>query len=905
MSRRSGRRLLLSSILSILLALSAAPSVLADDPSPEATPSVIVEDSASDPNGTQGPTDKPDSDNPGLGTPSSPPGADTTTPDTEGASSAPSADDPPLESLPPQSDSEDTFTETTDENAPVANPTNGIPALSIVLDDGATLAKVHEDKDVRWNSSIALADPNDASNNLTASGVQFKGRGNSTWTIFQKKPYQIKFSSKTSVLGMPKAKAWVLLANHADATFLRNNTAFTAANGLNLAGTPHESRFVDLTVNGEYLGLYQLTEKIEVGKDRLDLKDPTGVMVEMDNTYGHYETIKFNSTTSGTTFVLKDQVGDVSDDDVMDGNVAEGWNNIRTSINTFDKLIYAPNPDWNAISQVIDIESFARFFLLEEFASDSDVSVSSVYFYQDGPNDKLHVGPAWDFDIALGNCDSLFRGVLTDDNYVVNSKWYRDRGTDWYTQLFRMPEFVRLVNGVYDDLGRNAFAAATSSIPEQSQLLSQASSTNFTKWPTVLGRNSVIPQCERIVLPTAAQENQRLVNWTSERAAYMDTVYGDSTRPVLSVQVNTQSTSWHPAATGGMMQGTMGKSKRLEALRLDLLPGANGETVSGDVSVNAHVSGVGWQGWTSELAGTTGQAKAIEALQIKLTGDVALTYDIRYRVFVQSYGWLPWVSNGQNAGTVGQSKRVEAVQIQLVDKGSVNTSANFTETPNFYLNDSWGPTANIAFAWGSASDKPLVGDWDGDGKDTLAVRRGASYSFTNDTIPAASPRFPTIYGRSTDQVFVGDWDGDGKDTLAVRRGNTYYFKNSISGGNADKVVTYGKTTDQVLVGDWDVDGKDTLAVRRGSTYYFKNSISGGNADKVVTYGKTTDDVYTGKFSEQFARDSLTVRRGNQYFISYTIRGGDADSALVYGRPNDTTLVGDWNGDGVDTLGVKR
>ena len=64
---------------------------------------------------------------------------------------------------------------------------------------------------------------------------------------------------------------------------------------------------------------------------------------------------------------------------------------------------------------------------------------------------------------------------------------------------------------------------------------------------------------------------------------------------------------------------------------------------------------------------------------------------------------------------------------------------------------------------------------------------------------------------------VGDWDGNGKDTLAVRRGSDYYFKNSIAGGNADKVITYGRVNDAVLVGDWDGDGKDTLAVRRAPT----------------------------------------------------------------------------------------
>jgi hypothetical protein len=178
------------------------------------------------------------------------------------------------------------------------------------------------------------------------------------------------------------------------------------------------------------------------------------------------------------------------------------------------------------------------------------------------------------------------------------------------------------------------------------------------------------------------------------------------------------------------------------------------------------------------------------------------------------------------------------------------------------------------------------------------------YAFTNETVPSASPAFTVVYGRRGDQVLVGDWDGDGTDTLAVRRGATYYFKNGVNGGVADKVITYGKPTDQVLVGDWDGDGKDTLAVRRGRNYFVKNSIAGGIADDVVPYGKPTDTVFVGSFSDTTTRDSLTVRRGATYFVSYTLHGGDADRVLIYGRPNDITLVGDWNGDRVDTLGVK-
>lgn len=177
----------------------------------------------------------------------------------------------------------------------------------------------------------------------------------------------------------------------------------------------------------------------------------------------------------------------------------------------------------------------------------------------------------------------------------------------------------------------------------------------------------------------------------------------------------------------------------------------------------------------------------------------------------------------------------------------------------YYLRNSHGPGgADVAFAFGLSSDVVLVGDWDGNGSDTLAVRRGNQYHLKNThTGGVANVMF--TYGTATDGVLVGDWDGDGVDTLALRRGNRYYLKNSHSGGNADVTFTYGTVSDGVVVGDWDGDGVDSLGLRRGSTYYLRNSHSDGNAHLTYSFGRTTD------------------------------RG----------------FAGDWNGDRVDTLGVRR
>lgn len=225
------------------------------------------------------------------------------------------------------------------------------------------------------------------------------------------------------------------------------------------------------------------------------------------------------------------------------------------------------------------------------------------------------------------------------------------------------------------------------------------------------------------------------------------------------------------------------------------------------------------------------------------------------------------------------------------------------EGKSYLLNNSWGGAADINFVYGKADDVVFFGDWNGDGKDTPAIRRGNLYYITNSTTGGAAEKV-VRYGRPGDEVLVGDWNGDGKDTFAVRRGSTFYIKNSISGGDADRVITYGRKGDTILAGDWNGDGKDTFAVRRGSVYHVKNSLNGGKADHVVNYGRSNDTVLVGDWDGD-GKDTFGVRRGKVYHLRNSMTSGPANRVVTYGRANDEVLVGDWNGNGVDTLGVRR
>jgi hypothetical protein len=201
----------------------------------------------------------------------------------------------------------------------------------------------------------------------------------------------------------------------------------------------------------------------------------------------------------------------------------------------------------------------------------------------------------------------------------------------------------------------------------------------------------------------------------------------------------------------------------------------------------------------------------------------------------------------------------------------------------------------------------MVGDWDGDGRDNLAVRRDDSvYMDTNfDGLADIVQLFG--HGDAEDGYLVGDWDTQGRDHLAVRRGDTVLM-DTDGGGNAELQQQYGDgaSEDQYLVGDWDGDGDDDLAVRRDDTVYMDTN-DDGLADIVQLYGNgDAEDEYLVGDWDGDGRDNLAVRRGDTLYLDTNFSGG-AERVRMYGNgaTEDQYLVGDWDGDGDDDLAVRR
>lgn len=190
-----------------------------------------------------------------------------------------------------------------------------------------------------------------------------------------------------------------------------------------------------------------------------------------------------------------------------------------------------------------------------------------------------------------------------------------------------------------------------------------------------------------VVLPKTASapgidymdvQASKMVNNSSAyiaKAGTTITVPGRADMANVNYRTHVQSFGWQAWKVNGQMSGTSGMAKRLEGINIKL----TNRDYSGGITYRTHVQTYGWQDWKSngQMSGTSGQAKRLEAIEIKLTGELEKHYDVYYRVHAQSFGWLGWAKNGSSSGTEGLAKRLEGIQIVLVPKGSAAPAINY------------------------------------------------------------------------------------------------------------------------------------------------------------------------------------------------------------------------------------
>lgn len=371
---------------------------------------------------------------------------------------------------------------------------SSVPTVSIIL-KGTSLAAIQADKDKKHSGNTVVVT---GDNPFIAENVEMKGRGNSSWLFTDKKGYQIKFEKKTSVLGLPEAKKWCLIANANDGSLMRNKLAYELADYGDFAYTP-DCEFVDLWVDGVYQGLYTITSKVEIGKNRLNLKDEKGVLVEMDNYFYKSEDVWRASRISGMHYVLKEAVDESS---------TAGFESFMSAMEQLESCLWN-NAGWSQISSLIDARSFADFYLVNELLQNRECAVTSLYYYKDGDSDVIHAGPVWDFDTCLGS-----QGETPDSYYFANSGGPGTSATDIFARLAGYPEYIQLVKEVYEENYQSLYPELEKKLNEWYAQIKNSADMNFTKWDNVLGS---VSQKGDTILGTVKANVDYIRNWLKSR----------------------------------------------------------------------------------------------------------------------------------------------------------------------------------------------------------------------------------------------------------------------------------------------------------------------------------------------------------------------------------------------------
>ena len=180
-------------------------------------------------------------------------------------------------------------------------------------------------------------------------------------------------------------------------------------------------------------------------------------------------------------------------------------------------------------------------------------------------------------------------------------------------------------------------------------------------------------------------------------------------------------------------------------------------------------------------------------------------------------------------------------------------------------------------------DIPVVGDWDGNGTETIGIFRGGTWYLRNANGPGA-PDLAFGWGSPGDVPIVGDWNGDGSDTIGVFRNGTWYQRNTNSPGGVDAAFGWGSATDVPVVGDWNGDGSDTIGVRRSNNYHLRNANNSGGIDLTNVVGDASDITVVGRF------DGGSTKTGVRTGTTFKLPSGTGTVSFDYGQPTITTVA---------------
>ncbi len=398
-----------------------------------------------------------------------------------------------------------------------------IPAVFIETESGIS-DQINSDKNIKEPGTIKVLEP-DGSFSLEHSLEYIKGRGNTSYTEFDKKPYQIKLTQDAPFLDMEPGKKWVFVSNSADSSLIRNALSRSLAGHLNLPQS-EEGTFVDLYVNKEYVGNYYVVEKIEIQENRLllsDLQKATehenetedlstyetawtdttkakqipndpeditgGYLIERDFDNRFLKEVEINEsyfiTEAKECFIVRDP------EYTSEAQIAYIDSYVQSVENAILSAEGIDGTTGKSYQDLIDVDSFVRKYLLEEVTANYDGGVASSYFYKDSDtiDGRLYAGPVWDYDVSWGNSPAYLGQISTSPERLSRLASHSDSSV-WFQSLYHKPEvYEKIVSCYAQEISPYLTLLADEILPMLDEITAASAAMDQVRWEDQYARN--------------------------------------------------------------------------------------------------------------------------------------------------------------------------------------------------------------------------------------------------------------------------------------------------------------------------------------------------------------------------------------------------------------------------------
>lgn len=346
-----------------------------------------------------------------------------------------------------------------------------VPTLYMDVQSG-NMDYIHMDKTHEESGTLRLYD---ADGKQLYSGImaELKGRGNTSW-YEDKKPYNFTLKKEADLLGMGAARRWILLSEGANVQAIRNKIVYDFAEKAGLPYSP-DCEWVDLYLNGEYAGLYLLSERNEIHRERISIPEEGSFVISMES--------EADMTKQNLPYIALDssQVFRVRYASMSDQDLAQIWQTLKNALLSEDGTDPVSGKNWQ---EFIDLDSWVRKYLIEEVFANADGGAVSQYFYMNGsdPQKKIAAGPVWDYDYAMGGEHFWMRNY---PSFMILVREYTDDGLylPWFYELYRKDVFYQRLTEVYENEFLPLLEELTETgIDHYAADISEASRTNAFRW---------------------------------------------------------------------------------------------------------------------------------------------------------------------------------------------------------------------------------------------------------------------------------------------------------------------------------------------------------------------------------------------------------------------------------------